>query len=239
MHTRTPRVAIVTIVATVAIIAGMTLSSAAFAHEPGSFIVRAGVMYANLKSDSSRISVNDSDIPGSKVKTSDGAQLLNLSGTWMFAPHFGLGAMIGGGFYHELRARGTGSHPRIAEGRFAEVSQQPFAANVQFFFLDPKSRFQPYIGIGLNYTMFYDERYTRRQRRLGYRRDELDVKNSWGWAAQVGADIALTDRFYLNATVWKLDVEAKAKGEARNGDEIEFKMNLDPWIYSVGVGYRF
>ena len=232
MHTRT-------LAALTVATAAITLSSAAFAHEPGSFIVRAGAMYANPKSDSSRISVNGSDISGSKVKTSDGAQLLNLSGTWMFAPHFGLGAMIGGGFYHDLRASGTRGNPRIAEGRFAEVSQQPFAANVQFFFLDPKSRFQPYIGIGLNYTVFYDERYTRRQRRLGYRSDELEVKNAWGWAAQIGADIALTDRFYLNATVWKLDVEAKAKGEARNGDEIKFKMNLDPWIYSVGVGYKF
>jgi outer membrane protein len=222
-----------------AITAAITLSSTAFAHEPGNFIVRAGVMYSGPKSDSSGISVNGSDISGSKVKTSGSGQLINLSGTWIFAPHFGLEAMVGGGFLHELRARGTGGNPRIAEGRFAEVMQQPITATVQFFFLDPKSGFQPYIGVGLNYTMFYGERFTRRQRRLGYKRDELDVKNAWGWAAQVGADIALTDKLYLNAAVWRLDVEAKAKGEARNGDEIKFKMNLDPWIYSIGVGYKF
>jgi outer membrane protein len=213
-------------------------STAAFAHEPGSFIVRAGAMHIAPNIDSSEIRLNGVEYSGSKAEIPSTTSPLNLTGTWIFAPHFGLELMVGGPVSYDIKIKGVSSN-NIANGKFAKVSQQPITGSLQFFFLNPASRFQPYVGVGLNYTSFYDERLNRRQRRLGFRRVELE--DSVGWALQAGMDIALTDHLYLNAAAWKIDIDtkAKSKGWGWNERRAKFDVELDPWVYFVGVGYKF
>lgn len=213
------------------------VSGAALAHEPGDFIVRAGAMHFSQKADSSGITLDGVEHAGARAEIPSATSLLSLTGTWIFAPHFGLELMLGGPVAYDIEIEGVAGG-NISNGRLAEVSQLPITASAQFFFLNPKSRFQPYVGVGLNYTSFHDERFSRRQRhRHGFR--DLELKNSWGWALQAGADIALTERLYLNAAVWKIDVDTEARGKGRHGRRIRFDVELDPWIYFAGVGYRF
>ncbi|MDR1228812.1 MAG: outer membrane beta-barrel protein [Azoarcus sp.] len=219
----------------------LAFSGAAFAHEPGNFIVRAGAMHIAPDVDSSKIRLNGVDHSGSKAEVPSTTSLLNLTGTWIFAPHLGLELMLGGPVSYDIKIKGVSSG-NIANGSLATVTQQPITASLQFFFLNPKSRFQPYVGVGLNYTSFYDERFKRRQKRLGFRR--LELEDSVGWALQAGMDIALTDRLYLNAAAWKIDIDTKAKGKGHwgwggNEQRVKFDMEIDPWMYFVGVGYKF
>lgn len=88
--------------------------------------------------------------------------------------------------------------------------------------------FKPYLGAGLNYTLF-----SKRDNILdGAASVERD---SFGWAAQVGFDYALTKNWSLNFDVKYIKIDTDVK---LNGAKIG-KVDLDPMLYGVGVGYRF
>jgi len=70
----------------------------------------------------------------------------------------------------------------------------------------------------------------------------LKLKNSLGLAGQVGADYMLTDHVMLNASVWYVDINttATADGPAALGySRTKVNVDVDPWVYMVGVGYKF
>ena len=85
---------------------------------------------------------------------------------------------------------------------------------------------QPYIGAGVNYTRFSDEHLA-----IG----ELDLKNSWGAAGQVGIDLLIDDHWALNAAAWYLDIntDATINGAAAGS------VNIDPVVVMGGLSYRF
>lgn len=93
------------------------------------------------------------------------------------------------------------------------------------------SKFSPYVGAGLNYSMFYGE-----DEGAGF--SALDVEGGVGYALQVGTDYWLNDHWGLNLDVKKvwLDVEADTNLGAT---AVHTDVDLDPWIIGVGASYRF
>jgi outer membrane protein len=89
---------------------------------------------------------------------------------------------------------------------------------------------RPYVGLGLNYTRVSDVKLNTVPS-LG-----LDLsRNSFGLAAQVGADFPIGGGWLLNvdAKYAQLAVDVKS-----NGTKVgEFGVN--PWLLSLGVGKRF
>jgi outer membrane protein len=104
----------------------------------------------------------------------------------------------------------------------------PPTVTLQYHFT-PDSAFSPYIGAGLNYSMFYGEE-------TGKGFTDLDVDGGVGYAAQAGFDYWLNDNWGLNLDVKKiwLDVDASL-----NNGTIRADVDLDPWIVGAGVSYRF
>ena len=98
--------------------------------------------------------------------------------------------------------------------------------------------FKPYVGAGVNYTIFYNEDGNDAGRNSGRRITGLDIDNTWGGALQVGFDYMLDQHWGFNMDVKKLylrpDFDAKL-----NGDKISGKADLDPWLIGAGVTYRF
>jgi len=91
--------------------------------------------------------------------------------------------------------------------------------------------FQPYIGAGVNYTMFYH------QNASGAATD-LKVKNAFGLALQAGFDYMIDEHWGVNMDVKKIflrpDFEATVGGARVHGTA-----DLDPWLIGGGVTYRF
>ena len=89
----------------------------------------------------------------------------------------------------------------------------------------------PYIGAGINYTVFFGEDE-------GPTADAIDYSNEFGFALQGGVDIPINDTWVFNADVKKLwlgtDVEVQALGTTVTAD-----VDIDPWIVGVGFGRRF
>lgn len=103
----------------------------------------------------------------------------------------------------------------------------PPTLTVQYHFM-PKKKFSPYIGVGVNWTLFFNRDKSTDITAINY-------TNSFGPAFQAGLDMAVTDRWSLNIDVKKVFVQTDVKV---NGT-INADVDLDPWIVGFGFGYRF
>ncbi len=92
----------------------------------------------------------------------------------------------------------------------------------------PDSLVSPYLGAGVNYTIFYN---TNTPAGIS-----IDYDNSFGWVLQAGADLKLDDHWLLNVDVKKVFLDTNV---SINGGAITANVDIDPWIFGVGVGYRF
>ena len=67
--------------------------------------------------------------------------------------------------------------------------------------MEASSAFQPYVGIGVNYTAFFDEGVSS-DLEAAFGSGDLELDDSIGLAAQVGFDYAIDEHWLLNASVW-------------------------------------
>jgi outer membrane protein len=206
------------------------------AHEAGDIIVRAGVAHVEPNEDSGELKLDGSKVSGTKA-TADGENQLGLTFAYMLTPHIGLELLAATPFSHTISVKGLG--PGL-DGKLADVKQLPPTLSLQYYPMEASSRFQPYVGVGLNYTTFFDSDLTGNRKSQGF--SNLKLKDSVGLAGQVGMDYMLTDRIMLNASVWYIDLDTEASVDgpsALSVGKTKVDVDIDPWVYMVGVGYKF
>ena len=111
----------------------------------------------------------------------------------------------------------------------AEVSHLPPTVSLQYHF-NPGASVSPFVGVGLNYTAFFDVHETG-----PLAGTQLTLDKSWGAAVHAGIDFALNDRWLISADVRWMDIDTDARV---NGVKVG-TVNIDPLAYGVAVGYRF
>jgi outer membrane protein len=67
----------------------------------------------------------------------------------------------------------------------------------------------------------------------------LSLDDSWGLSLQAGADYYINDKWLVNAAIWKLDIETDATVQTENLGRVDVSVDVDPWVYMIGIGYRF
>lgn len=157
---------------------------------------------------------------GLDVKVSDSV-MPTLGITYFVTDHIAV-EVIAGTTQHTVKAAGAGM-----EAEVYKTWVLPPVISAQYHFR-PKARFSPYVGTGPNAMLFYGG-----SNRNGY---SVKLPSGFGWAAQVGADYAIKGGWALNADLKKVWYETDAKVD---GGVLRSKVNLDPWVASVGFGYRF
>jgi len=132
--------------------------------------------------------------------------------------------LIAGTSKHDV-SWNTGS----ADVNLGSVRLLPPTLTAQYHFM-PDSRWSPYVGAGINYTFFYDEKRGDAQ--------SISYDDGFGYAFQAGFDYAISGPWSLNVDVKKIflntDVTTNVGGNTHKADA-----DLDPWLFGVGVGYRF
>ncbi|RRV06305.1 outer membrane protein OmpW [Pseudomonas sp. v388] len=208
----------------------------AHAYQPGDFIVRAGVAHVEPNEDSSEVKLDGTRVSGTKA-TADGENQLGLTFAYMLTEHVGIELLAATPFSHTISVKGLG--PGL-DGKLADVKQLPPTLSLQYYPMEPSSRFQPYAGVGINYTTFFDTDLTGTRKDQGF--SDLKLKDSVGFAGQLGMDYMLTDNVLLNASVWYVDIDTKATVDgpsALSVGKTKVDVDIDPWVYMVGVGYKF
>ena len=121
--------------------------------------------------------------------------------------------------------------------KIAEVEHLPPTFSIQYHFL-PDGTIQPYVGLGVNYTTFTSEKFTDiviNGENLGTLGDSLSLDDPFGVAVQFGADWMLNDNWLLNLDVRWINIESDMTVDGLDIGTVK----IDPWVYSLNVGYRF
>lgn len=130
--------------------------------------------------------------------------------------------VIAGTTQHTIRAKGGATDVKVQE-----TWVLPPVVSLQYH-LAPAGKVSPYVGAGVNYMLFYSEKDAN-----GF---GLKVDDGFGYSLQAGVDVALHDRWSVNLDVKKVFFETDAV-DRFNG--VKTKVNLDPWVASAGLGYKF
>lgn len=208
----------------------------AHAYQPGDVILRAGAIVTAPNEDSGELKLDGAKVSGTKA-TLDSDTQLGLTLGYMLTEHVGIELLAATPFQHTVGVKGLGAG---LDGKLADIKQLPPTLSLQYYPLDASSRFQPYAGIGINYTMFFDEDLSGTRKAQGFR--NLKMQDSVGLAGQLGMDYMLTDHLLVNAAVWYVDINTKASidGPSALGvGKTKVNVEVDPWVYMVGVGYKF
>ena len=207
----------------------------AYAHEQGSFLVRAGIANVDPDASSSTLRLNGAAIGGTEADVDDNTQL-GLTFAYMLTDHLAVEVLASTPFKHDISAN-TGVLG-LGEIDAGETKHLPPTVSLLYYPNDNASPFQPYVGAGINYTLFFDEDVDRQlEGVLGNGSLELDP--SWGLSAQVGMDYMLNDKMFVNASVWWIDIDTDAEFRFPGNTRLTTDVEIDPFVYQLTLGWRF
>jgi outer membrane protein len=213
----------------------------AHAHEAGDILIRAGAITVNPKADSGSVKVDQGPLAGAnlggKATLSSNTQL-GLNFAYMFTSHWGIELLAATPFSHDVKLKGTSVG--AANGKLGSLKQLPPTLSVVYYPLDSTSAFQPYVGAGINYTWIYDESLSGSAKQNGFSNFKAD--NSWGWAAQIGADYMINDKWMINGQVRYIDISTTATVDNNGlgqGTRAKVNVDVDPLVVMIGAGYKF
>jgi outer membrane protein len=141
------------------------------------------------------------------------------------APNLGIELVLG--VPPTIKAQGAGSVPFLGEVLSAKNVAPTVLIN--YHFGAAGSTFRPYVGIGINYTRFTDAKTP-----YGW---QVNLSDSWGLAAQVGVDFAMSRQWGLFASVGAAQVKSDlvAVGASVLRSTIDFR----PVTFAAGLAYKF
>jgi len=179
-------------------------------REAGDWLVRVGGTYVSPKS-------NNHD-----VVNVDEAVSLTFNGTYMFTNNFGLELLAAMPFEHDINLNADGS-------KVGSTKQLPPTLTAQWHF-NPIGRIIPYVGAGINYTLFFDESTTG-----ALQGSTLSLDESWGLEGQLGVDWQVGSNWFLNLDVRYIQIETDATLDGVDAG----KVKIDPWTLGLNVGWVF
>lgn len=188
----------------------VVLSAGAGAAQASDWIVRLGGHTVDPKSNNHEL-----------VSVGSG-QSLTFSATYLLSDNWGVDVLAALPFSHDITLNSDGS-------RVAETKQLPPTVSLQYHFM-PDRRVSPYLGAGLNATLFFDEKTSG-----ALAGSKLSLDNSFGVAAQAGVDIALSPRWLINIDARWVDIDTDARLDGTSLGSV----SIDPYAFGASVGYRF
>lgn len=193
----------------------MATMTATVSADAGDWLIRAGITNIDPDDDGGNL-----DGTNQEFQVASSASL-SLEGTYMITNNIGIELLASYPFEHDVSVEGL--------GEIGDTKHLPPTVSLQWHFTD-WGAFKPYIGVGVNYTYFFDE-----DTRGALAGTDLDLDNSWGAAFQVGVDYFVTENVFLNGNVRYIKIETDAEV---NGADVG-SVTIDPWTIGAQVGYRF
>lgn len=221
-----------------AAIAAVALSTQVAAYDAGDIIVRAGATMVAPNDDSSVVTLNDGSLGRDSGVSVDDDTQLGLTLTYMFGKSWGVELLAATPFSHTVTSDGA-VLSSLGIDKVAEVEHLPPTLSAVYHF-DTQGPVQPYVGLGINYTTFFSESASGQLETALAEEYSVSLKDSWGLAGQIGVDWHLNDKWLINASARYIDIETEAtiKGKT-SGTRIEADVDIDPYVYTVAIGYKF
>lgn len=197
-----------------ALLAASALASPALAQSKGDFTLGLGLGYVDPKSDNGTLNGGGLGLlpieVGSNVRPT-------LTFEYFVMDNLGLEVLAATPFEHDIKVKGV--------GKIGSTKHLPPTVSLNYHFAG-MGKFAPFLGAGLNYTVFFSERATG-----PIAGSNLRLEDSFGVALHAGFDYWLTDSSALRADVRWMDIDTDVK---LNGTKIG-TVEIDPAV--VGVSY--
>jgi outer membrane protein len=150
-----------------------------------------------------------------------------LDFTYFFSKNWSA-ELILGTTKHDVKAISTA----VGDIELGNVWLLPPTLTLQYHFATEGLR--PYLGAGLNYTIFYNADQ-------GPTADNVSYDNSVGVAFQGGFDFDLNEKWFLNfdAKYILLSTTATVDATSALGATVKADVDINPLIIGVGVGMKF
>ncbi|HIF5872824.1 TPA: outer membrane protein OmpW [Vibrio parahaemolyticus] len=210
-------------ICSLAVVAAL-VSPSVFAHKQGDFVLRVGAASVVPNDSSDKILGSQEEL---KV---DSNTQLGLTFGYMFTDNISLELLAATPFSHDI------STDLLGLGDIADTKHLPPTLMVQYYFGEPQSKFRPYVGAGLNYTIFFDEGFNNKAKNVGL--TDLKLDDSFGLAANVGVDYMINDQWFLNASAWYANIETEATYKF-GGAKKKTDVKINPWVFMISGGYKF
>jgi outer membrane protein len=199
---------------TVAVAAVVTAVPVATAAQSSPWLVRLRAAYLVPADKSSAIPALG--LPEDAIDVSN-KLIPELDISYFFAPNWAAELVLTYPQKHDVSVNGTDI------GSFKHL---PPTLLLQYHFT-PEAAFSPYVGVGINYTRISSVE-------LAVPGADLE-RSSWGPAFQLGGDIKLDRNWSVNVDVKWVQIRSDLLAAGTAIGEVK----VDPWIYSIGIGYRF
>ncbi|TDX32942.1 outer membrane protein [Modicisalibacter xianhensis] len=190
----------------------LLISGQVLAYGAGDIYTRVGIAKVAPKDDNGTLAGTlDTDVQD------DNGFAFTLG--YRFHDKLGVELLAAEPFDHDIKLNGS---------NIASTEHLPPTLTLQYYPLGgTAARVQPYVGAGINYTLFMDEELEGGP--------ELELENSWGAAGQLGVDLLIDEHWALNAAAWYLDIDTDVELGGSDIGEVE----IDPLVVMAGVSFRF
>lgn len=218
-----------TVVTLAALIAAAFASSvqAQDGQEEGKWLVRGRALSMQVDNKNSTTSL----VPAIGEVAAENKVFPEVDFTYFITPHIAAELILTYPQKHDVTLGGT---------FIGTVKHLPPTLTVQYHFL-PDSTFRPYIGAGVNYTRFMSVDLDAGRKLGGSIPLEVD-RNSFGLAGQIGMDVKVAKNWFVNVDAKYVNIETTVKVKDSSavlpGTTVT-DLKIDPWLFSVGLGYRF
>jgi len=197
---------------------GLSLGAASFSAQA----IQEGDMF--MRGTITNVAPNDDSTGFSGAPTVfpevDDSTTLGVTFVYMMSNNLGFEVLAALPFEHDVTVEGM--------GKVGSTKQLPPTVSVQYYF-NPEEKFRPYVGAGLNYTTFFNDKSIAA---LG---GDLELDDSFGLAVQVGMDYDINEKWFINADIRYISIETTATIAAVGESDVD----INPTVISVGVGYKF
>lgn len=200
-------------------LASFVATTTAVAADSSKYKVRVGVTNIDPKS-------NNGSLAGGAIPIDvDDDTMLTFNAVYMINENIGVELLAALPFEHDIAVAGG---PVIGS-----TKHLPPTLSGQYYFAN-ESAFTPYVGLGLNYTIFFNDKLND----VGYAAvgtNDLKLDNSLGIAYQAGIDYDINEKWLLNLDFRKIDIDTDVKIAGSDVGEVK----IDPTLISLNIGYKF
>ena len=193
-------------------------------RQAGDWIARGGIGVVSPDGDGADVA------PGVSLDVDDG-YAATITVAYMITDNIGVELLASTPFNHDIDLDGAGT--------VGETDQLPPTLSAQWHF-NPIGRIQPYVGVGVNWTLFFNE-----DTQGALNGATLNLDDSIGLAGQVGFDWHFGNNWLANIDVRYISIETDAElggqdiGGAGVGQLKIDDVEIDPWVVSLNFGYNF
>lgn len=190
------------------------LAAPAFAQQAGEWTFSVGAHQVNPKSDNGSLAGGTLDVEvDSNVRPT-------ITAEYFVRDNLGIEVLASLPFQHDVNIAGLGN--------VGSTKHLPPTVSLQYHFGEGKVK--PFVGLGVNYTLFFSEDTTG-----ALAGNDLKLDDSFGLAAHAGIDFKIGEKGAIRVDARWIDIDTDVE---LNGAGLG-TVNIDPLVYGAAYVFQF